>query len=128
MELKVRLYDSPIKVWKDGERTIQYELPYREYRLEDGSLCAEGTEDWSRERAKNLMVVNAWAWDGERRNKGGYRWFERKRKIIIDSRLNREALKLMKMLYGTVQFRDRMAFTVTIYSCTKAERKERQYR
>jgi hypothetical protein len=52
-----------------------YEVEYKEYR-QDGSLKAIGTEDFSTKRYNNLEGRAVYTWDGEKRNKGGYRWFD----------------------------------------------------
>ena len=51
------------------------EVEYKEYR-EDGSLKQIGTEDFSAERWAAVPMRFVYTWDGQRRNKGGYRWFD----------------------------------------------------
>ena len=53
-----------------------YEIPYVEIRW-DGTIKARGTEDFSYKRYWDTVDSGwIWTWDGERRNKGGYRWFD----------------------------------------------------
>lgn len=52
-----------------------YEYDYKEYR-EDGTLKCTGTEDFSSQRLRSLEHRFIYTWDGEKRNKGGYRWFD----------------------------------------------------
>ena len=57
----------------DGHPYIEVE--YKEYR-EDGSLKGIGTEDFSTERWSAIHWGFVYTWDGQRRNKGGHRWFD----------------------------------------------------
>ena len=68
-----------------------YEVAYKEYRP-DGSLKATGTEDFTRERLKTLEYRFIYTWDGQKRNKGGYRWFELRETALI----NKDDLKELK--------------------------------
>ena len=51
------------------------EVEYKEYR-EDGSLKQTGTEDFSAKRWSKVPIRFVYIWDGQRRNKGGKRWFD----------------------------------------------------
>ena len=52
------------------------EFEYKEYD-ENGDLIGVGSADFSLERKKRELVNKfVYIWDGERRNKGGHRWFE----------------------------------------------------
>lgn len=51
------------------------EIAYTEYR-EDGTVKQIGTEDFSAERWSKMPMRFVYTWDGQRRNKGGYRWFD----------------------------------------------------
>lgn len=78
---KIRIYGKELNTWKaydeNGvERITQIELAYSDYEIATGKLVSTGSEDFSRERARNLQKYEVWTWDGEKRNKGGYRWFE----------------------------------------------------
>jgi len=61
-----------------------FEVYYGEYR-EDGTLKQTGTEDFTVERwNKQTHTRFVYTWDGERRNAGGYRWFECQGRFITD--------------------------------------------
>ena len=83
------------RIWNGEEREIevesQYEIKYTEYD-ENGEKIAVGTEDFSRERYNNLKDYRIFTWDGEKRNNGGYRWFEEEAYVKID-RKNRKNLQ-----------------------------------
>ena len=52
---------------------------------EDGTLKQTGTEDFTPERwNKQTHTRFVYTWDGERRNKGGQRWFEFEGRFITD--------------------------------------------
>lgn len=78
---KVRIYGKTVNTWttydiiKDREYTTQYEVAYTDYFI-DGRVAGKGTEDFSPERYRR-DIKEGWVftWDGERRNKGGHRWF-----------------------------------------------------
>ena len=86
-------------IWKGEEREInrvyQTELAYREYD-EDGDLICKGSEDFSAERIKNLKTYSVNTWDGVKRNKGGYRWFECPMRITIDRKNRKVAMEILK--------------------------------
>lgn len=65
----------------DGQPYLEVE--YKEYR-EDGSLKATGTEDFSANRWASTPIRFVYTWDGERRNKGGKRWFDYEGAYRID--------------------------------------------
>lgn len=78
---RARIYGKTINEWRSTdehgrEYLVQQEIEYKEYD-ENGYLRATGTEDFSLERLHKQTKVR-WisTWDGERRNKGGYRWFD----------------------------------------------------
>lgn len=77
----IRLYGKVLNRWtyvdeQGRERTSQIEVAYREWN-EAGQLTAEGTEDFSPERWKQTTrSAYVWAWDGQKLNRGGHRWFE----------------------------------------------------
>jgi hypothetical protein len=66
----LRIYGKPKELQEK-----YYEVPYKEYRA-DGSILQLGTEDFSSQRLKTLKKKYVWTWNGEKRNKGGHRWFE----------------------------------------------------
>lgn len=82
MRMTARIYGKTVQTWKHederGREVIaQREIEYREYDLEDGSLIGTGTEDFSEQRYRDQFIEKlVWVWDGEKRNKGGHRWFE----------------------------------------------------
>ena len=63
-----------------------FEVPYKEYRP-DGSLKATGSEDFTADRLHSQThYYSIRTWDGQRRNAGGYRWFEDQGSFRVDSR------------------------------------------
>ena len=78
----IRIYGKELERWtyddeKGRERTYQIEYAYKEYDAETMDICNAGSEDFSLDRW-NSEIEKRWvyAWDGNKRNKGGYRWFE----------------------------------------------------
>lgn len=79
----VRLYGKIKEEWEvfDEEKqrniTTQIEVIYADYDVNTCECVAVGTEDFSFERYRTTVNnSNVFIWDGIRRNKGGYRWFE----------------------------------------------------
>lgn len=79
----VRLYGKVVNEWKvfdyvrDREITRQIEVAYSDFDVNTCEVVAVGTEDFTPERYHNTVNnSNVFIWDGIRRNKGGYRWFD----------------------------------------------------
>ena len=81
----VRVYGKTLNEWtvtaewheREYEKLVQKEVEYREYDSESGDLVGAGSEDFSPERWNREVEDRwIWTWDGQKRNKGGYRWFE----------------------------------------------------
>ena len=78
----VRIYGKTLNIWKHWDEqlnrdiAVQFEIEYHEYDPETGELVGIGSEDFSQDRMKEIKSHWIWTWDGEKRNKGGYRWFE----------------------------------------------------
>lgn len=89
----LRLYGKKLKVWKETEklatgheyeRTTQVELAYKTVNL-DGDVVAAGSEDFSPERMdSSLVYLDIWTWDGEKRDRGGHRYFDRQKRVRIN--------------------------------------------
>lgn len=79
--------------WKqyEEERTAQVELAYTEYNA-SGEKIGKGSEDFSVDRLNGLKYYRVFTWDGEKRNKGGYKWFEEAWMVRINP-ANRKHLK-----------------------------------
>lgn len=79
--MNFRIYGKIIETWTHidetgRERTTQYEVAYKEYD-ETGDLVGIGSEDFSTDRYhKTLLTKMVYTWDGVKRNKGNYRWFD----------------------------------------------------
>lgn len=96
-----KVYGKKLNVWKQTEklscgreydRTIQVELAYKTFDF-NGEIVGEGSEDFSIARMdSSLTYYEIWTWDGEKVNRGGYRWFECQRRV----RINRSDLKKLK--------------------------------
>ena len=119
--MTVRIYGKVINTWtakrmiiwrgqeKEREVLIQKEVEYKEYDTETGALRATGTEDFSPERWNNEVAAH-WihTWDGQRRNKGGHRWFEDMGKYTYRKSEKKALEQLMKTRYSNaevIQFR-----------------------
>ena len=80
-KMNFRIYGKTIETWthideRGRERITQYEIEYKEYD-ENGELVGIGSEDFSTDRYhKTLLTKMVYTWDGAKRNKGNYRWFE----------------------------------------------------
>ena len=81
----MRIYGKVKVLWQAEDHKDAYlEVAYKEYR-EDGSLKATGTEDFSVKRWSKTPIRFVYTWDGERRNKGGKRWFDYEGAYRIDN-------------------------------------------
>lgn len=80
-----RIYGKIVNTWtrtvldlwgREKEEPAQYEMTYTDYN-EDGTVYQTGTEDFSPERYRKV-IVDKWVhtWDGQKVNKGGKRWFD----------------------------------------------------
>lgn len=110
MNERVRIYGDTLRTWtsieeytfrgeqKEREVIVQRELEYKEYDL-DGNLLATGSEDFSTERYREIDSQWLWTWDGNKRNKGGHRWFDCLGLVKFNINTKREALVLMKALH-----------------------------
>lgn len=98
-----RIYGKVLESWEHEiapgrVRTYQVELEYKEYN-ERGELVGVGSEDFSTERYfKELRGAWVWTWDGQKRNKGGYRWFELRCMTLY----RRKEVKLVKEHYRRI--------------------------
>ena len=82
------------------------EIDYKEYRI-DGSLYSMGTEQFSIERYRSKLKT-AWimVWDGQAKNKGGYRKWEEKEVVhYTDRKALNEYAKNKYSKYALVQIR-----------------------
>lgn len=111
--MAVRIYGQTVKVWKSEDergRSIitQKEIAYKEFDPETGEVVGVGTEDFSLERYYR-EVEEKWlyTWDGQKRNKGGYRWFEGQGQVRYRKQDNKSAKKYYKNRFHAelVQFR-----------------------
>lgn len=105
----VRVYGKVINRWygednKGRKITTQKEVEYKEYDAETGALRATGTEDFSPERW-NKEVAEHWiyTWDGEKRNKGGHRWFEDRGRYVYRKSEKKALEQLMKTRYSDAE-------------------------
>lgn len=80
--MTVRVYGKVLEQWfaynENGREVLtQEEIAYRDFDTETGELVGVGSEDFSPERERReIDRAWVWTWDGQRRNRGGYRWFE----------------------------------------------------
>lgn len=107
--MKIRIYGKTLETWKhEDERgrmvTVQRELAYREYDSETGELVGVGSEDFSQARWKSEIEGRfIWTWDGERRNKGGHRWFEEQGYITYRKSDRKEVKRYLNNMCGAVE-------------------------
>lgn len=106
----VRIYGKTVNTWKawetvtvrgeekEREVIVQREIEYGEYD-EEGNLVATGTEDFSRERYRELDTQWIWGWDGEKRNRGGHRSFECMGTIQFNLNQKSNVMKLLRKKY-----------------------------
>lgn len=75
-ETKVRLYGNPVETWKDDKGRMTYvELEFTDYNIYSGEVVGTGTEQFSRDRYKDVISRLIWTWDGSERRNDGTRWF-----------------------------------------------------
>lgn len=104
MDNTVKIYGKCIRIWKDTDETCkskpcQFEIEYKEYYL-DGTLKQTGTEDFSADRYnKTIREKWLWTWDGQKRNKGGHRWFECQGQIKFDYHHRQELKRYLENKY-----------------------------
>lgn len=107
---RTRIYTRTVNTWKCWEPVLirgqyqereivqQYELEYKEYD-EEGNLVGTGTEDFSRDRYREIDQKQIWTWDGKRYNRGGHRWFDYVGNVRFNLNDQRSVLLLMKKLH-----------------------------
>lgn len=115
----VRLYKGYINRWyanttdsrgKDIQVTTQWEHPYTEYR-HDGSVKQTGTEDFSRERERQLGNYRVFLWNGTDLNRGGHKKFREIGCVTINRADKRKAVDLFRAQFPGTQIVDlRFAF------------------
>lgn len=105
---RIRIYGKRLNTWtaineKGREVATQIELAYKEYN-EDGELVGTGSEDFSMERY-NAEIQRVWicTWDGQKRNKGGYRWFDNCGSVEIRKADRKEVKKHYEEKYNAAE-------------------------
>lgn len=107
--MKIRIYGKTLEIWtaedeRGRNRITQREISYHEYDSETGELVGAGSEDFSPERQKRELEDRwAWTWDGERRNKGGKRWFEDHGLVRFRKSEKAEVKKYLQNKYGAAE-------------------------
>ena len=89
-----RIYGK-VNVIRKDENSAYLEVAYTEYR-NDGSIKCTGTEDFSSKRWSSTAIKSIYTWNGEKRNKGGYRWFDFQGNVRFSG-----SPKIVKMIYKT---------------------------
>ena len=80
-----------IRIYGDREKITDnlYEVKYTEY-CGDGSIHCTGTEDFGRIgdylTTNDIARYHVSTWDGQKRNKGGFRWFTYRGSLRINRR------------------------------------------
>lgn len=109
-----RIYGKELERWtheddRGIQRMVQVEIEYKEYD-ENGDLVAAGSEDFSFDRwKKNLVTRFVYTWDGERRNKGGHRWFDYIGAVTYDKKHSKEVKKHFERKYNATMVQLRTA-------------------
>lgn len=107
--MKIRLYGKTLEIWtaedeQGRKRITQREIRYYEYDSETGERLGIGSEDFSPERQGiELEDRWIWTWDGERRNKGGNRWFEDHGLIRFRKSEKAEVKRYLKNKFGAAE-------------------------
>ena len=106
---RIRIYGKVVNTWKnlvtmggiEYEKTVQWEIEYREYYTDDYTIAGAGTEDVQPERReKELTRRWIYTWDGKKYNKGGHRWFEREGYIEYPKSQTKEVKEYLKHKYN----------------------------
>lgn len=102
---KLRIYGEAVRTWtawderRGREVVTQREYTYREY-YPDGTLAGTGTEDFSTARAAAQMLRGwVYTWDGEKRNRGGYRWWTNQGYVLIPRSQKKAAREYFRNKY-----------------------------
>lgn len=80
--MTIRIYGKTLETWshedeKGRKRIYQTEIAFKEIDAETGEIVEIGSEDFSPEREKQDIDYRwIYTWNGEKRNKGGHRWFD----------------------------------------------------
>ena len=105
MRKTVRIYGRELESWwsedDKGRRILrQIELEYTEYDIETCEIVATGSEDFSKQRYKDTLLHKmVWTWDGQKRNRGGHRWFEYSRDVKYIKGKGKEVKTYLKNMY-----------------------------
>ena len=105
--MNVRIYGKVLKKWcvedEVGRKILrQMEIEYKEYDTESGELVAVGSEDFSPARYKaEVRERRVFTWDGEKFNRGGFRWFEDHGVIKFRTCERKLVLDYLKTRYST---------------------------
>lgn len=101
----LRIYGATVETWRSYDNrdrlvVTQREICYREFDSDSGELVGTGTEDFSPAR-ENLEIETRWiwTWDGKKRNKGGYRWFDNQGMIKYRKKDKKELKAYLKKRY-----------------------------
>lgn len=99
----LKVYGKRLNEWKETrigrgsreyEATSQVEYAYTEYDF-TGEVICKGSEDFSFRRwDSSTAYYEVWTWDGQKFNKGGYRWFE----CVMRVRINMADRKKLQQL------------------------------
>lgn len=107
--MTIRIYGKTLNKWvsedEEGRKRItQLEIAYKEYDSETGELVGIGSEDFIPAREKSDLENRwVWTWDGEKRNKGGKRWFECYGNIKFRKNEKAEIKKYLKSKYKATE-------------------------
>ena len=110
---QIRVYGKTIEEWgtdvnEFGSKVwTQREIAYTDYDSETGEILAVGSEDFSMNRW-NSYTAQFWikTWDGQRRNKGGYKWWEDHSFTHFNPKArNKDIINLYKILTGSADVR-----------------------
>lgn len=103
----IRIYGKVLNEWKNYSEKWHCDIAYqREYAYKDidattGEIVATGSEDFSAEReAREIEYKWIYTWNGQKRNKGGYRWFDCQGTIKYRKSGKKAVKQYLKMKYN----------------------------
>ena len=101
----MRIYGKDLMRWIANDETGREHLTQIEYAYEEldtqGKRIATGSEDFTPQRLRAQTIRGyIWTWDGEKRNKGGNRWFDNRGYYRIRKSDRKEFIEMIKRVYG----------------------------
>lgn len=105
-EMEIRIYGQTLNIWRSVDETgrqriVQKEIEYKLYDTETCGLVRAGSEDFSPECYDKIVSEKfIYTWDGQKRNKGGHRWFDCQGIIRFRKSERKQVIDFLKRKYG----------------------------